>query len=183
MIKKLYILLLINSFCLHSQTKFPEHLQNMMLAKLRSGDSLVYYQCHVEEATQQLSTTSGQTLTSAAQKYSITEKYVITKDSNEYRAKYFVSSMVILPNKRFSGLKIREKPYWNFKRVNEKVLTEKDLAVLSALEKKGKEPTEYDFAITKYSTNQVIIRQKKDYRQLLIDGSYVISKILFGSNL
>lgn len=150
-----------------------------MLSTLLKGDSLVYYQCHVEEATQQISTASGQSFTSTPQKYSITEKYIVIKDSNNFRCKYFISSMIILPNRKFSGLKIREKPYWNFKKEKEVVLTEKDLKYLMALENKGREAIEYDFVIDKYTTNQLIIKKKKNFKQLVIEGNYVLSKLLF----
>ena len=98
-----------------------------MLSALKKGDSLVYYQCHVEEATQKISTASGQSFTSAPQKYTITEKFVVINDSLNFRCKYFISSMIILPNRKFSGLKIREKAYWNFKKEKEATLSEKDL--------------------------------------------------------
>lgn len=150
-----------------------------ILNTLHNNDSIVYYQCHVEEATQQVSTVSGQTFTSKPQKYSITEKYIIVKDSIGYRARYFISSMIILPNRKFSGLKIREKPYWNFKKENEKMLTEKDLKILVSLENKGRETNEYDFVISKYTTNQLIIKKKKNFKQLVIEGNYILSKLLF----
>lgn len=87
--------------------------------------------------------------------------------------------MVILPNRKFSALKIREKDYWNFKREKEKVLTEKDLKLLVALENKGREANEYDFVINKYNTNQLIIKKKKNFKQLVIEGNYILSKMLF----
>lgn len=149
-----------------------------MLSKLLSGDSLVYYQCHVEEAIQQLSTASGQTLTTASQKYSITEKYVVKREGQEYKATYYISSLNILPNRKFSGLKIREKAYWNFKKEKEVTLTELQLKAMVALEKKGREANEYDFAISKHTTNQLIIRQRKDFKQLVINGNYILSKTL-----
>lgn len=153
--------------------------ESSILKTLNKNDSIIYYQCHVEEATQQVSTVSGQTFTSKPQKYSITEKYIIAKDSNGYRARYFISSMIVLPNRKFSGLKIREKPYWNFKKEKEKILTEKDLRILVSLENKGRETTEYDFVISKYTTNQLIIKKKNNFKQLVIDGNYILSKLLF----
>jgi hypothetical protein len=150
-----------------------------MLNTLSKGDSLIYYQCHVEEATQQISTVSGQSFTSSPQKYSITEKYVVIKDSLKFRCKYFISSMIILPNRKFSGLKIREKAYWNFKKEKETVLSEKDLKYLVALENKGREAIEYDFVVDKYSSNQLIIKKKKNFKQLIIEGNYILSKLLF----
>jgi hypothetical protein len=156
----------------------PEAFQKTMIAKLKSGDSLVIYQCHVEEVEQQLATAGGQTLTTAPQKYTITEKFVIQRDSEQYKGKYFVSSMLVMPNRRFSGLKIREKDYWNFKKVKDFQLTEKGIKVLAAVEYKGKDLTEYDFIIDKYNTNQVIIRQRKDFRQVNIEGNYILSKLI-----
>jgi hypothetical protein len=149
-----------------------------LLKNLNDGDSITYYQCHVEEAVQQLSTASGQTLTGKAQKYTITEKYVIKKNASNYFVNYYTSSLTVFPNKKFSGLKIREKSYWEFKKEKTFSLTEKDLKILLALEKKGREAIEYDYAITKYSTNQLIIKFGKGFKQLVIDGNYVLSKLL-----
>lgn len=149
-----------------------------ILNKVKVGDSIVYYQCHVEEATQQLYTASGQTLTGNAQKYSITEKYVITKGTDNYMVNYYSSSLTIFPNRRFSALKIREKKYWEFKKEKSFTLTSEALAALIALERKGREAMEYDYPITKYTTNQLIIKYGKDFKQLVIEGNYVLSKWL-----
>ncbi len=149
-----------------------------LIQKLVLGDSLIYYQCHVENAVQQLSTASGQTLTSNSQKYSITDKYVVTKISGGYSVNYYTSSFTNFPNRRFSGLKIREKAYWDFKKERSFELNEKTLENILALEKKGREAMEYDYAITKYTTNQLIIKYKKDFKQLVIDGDYVLSRFL-----
>jgi hypothetical protein len=149
-----------------------------ILKNLKQSDSITYYQCHVEEAIQQLSTASGQTLTGNSQRYSITEKFVIKRLGEKYIASYYSSSLTILPNRKFSGLKIREKPYWNFKKEKDILLNANNIKVLLALERKGKDAIEYDYAITKYNTNQLIIKLKKDFKQLVIEGDYVLSKLL-----
>lgn len=149
-----------------------------MLSQLQSGDSLVYYQCHVEEAIQQLSTASGQTITGKPQRYTITEKYVVKREGDNYNVVYYTSSLSLFPNRRFSGLKIREKSYWEFKKEKSFALTEENKQVLKAIEKKGREAMEYDYPVTKYTTNQLIIRQRKNFRQLVIDGNYVLSKLM-----
>jgi len=172
------ITFLISCFSILSQKPAVIPISSL-LHSVSNNDSIVYYQCHVEEATQQLFTASGQTLTSASSKYSITEKYVILKDSSFYRVKYFVSSLTVLPNRKFSGLKVREKPYWNFKLIKDTVLTERALKRLIAIESKGREATEYDFVINKYTTNQLIIKNRKNFRQLIIEGNYLLSKLLF----
>lgn len=153
-------------------------LKASILKTVAIGDSITYYQCHVEEAVQQLTTASGQTLTGKPDRYSITEKYVITKTASGYSVNYYSSAMTGFPNRRFSGLKIRERDYWLFKYEKTFALNEQDLKVLLALEKKGREAIEYDYAITKYTTNQLIIKHKKDFKQLVIDGNYLLSKMI-----
>lgn len=151
-----------------------------ILSGLKTGDSITYYQCHVEEAVQQMATASGQTLTSRPQRFTITEKFVITRVAGGYEANYYTSSLNVFPNKKFSGLKIRERSYWEFKKERSFQLDDRDLKVLLALEKKGREAVEYDFAITRYTTNQLIIKQKKNFKQLVIEGDYVISRLIAG---
>ena len=175
----LFIFLLSVCFCGWTQNQAPDFLNNSdFLPKLKDGAELIYYQCHVEEGVQQLSTVSGQTLTGNQQKYTITEKFVIKEKEGNYTADYYSSSMIIFPNRRFSGLKIRERPYWEFKFEKTIALNIQDLKVLVSLEKKGREAMEYDYPITKYTNNQIIIKSKKQFKQLVIDGNYVISKII-----
>jgi hypothetical protein len=171
------VLIFLCLFC-KSQSTNTIIPSSSILNKVKVGDSIVYYQCHVEEGTQQLYTASGQTLTGNAQKYSITEKYVITKGVDNYMVNYYSSSLTIFPNRRFSALKIREKKYWEFRKEKSFVLSSEALTALIALERKGREAMEYDYPITKYTTNQLIIKYGKDFKQLVIDGNYVLSKWL-----
>lgn len=163
---------------LWAQTETQTISSTSLFKDLKTGDSLTFYQCHVEEAIQQLATASGQTLTGKSQKYTITEKYVFHKTETGYSVSYYTSSLNVFPNKKFSGLKIKERPYWLFKQEKIFPLKEEDLKVFLALERKGREAIEYDFAITRYTTNQVIIKQKKNFKQLVIDGNYVVSKLI-----
>ena len=177
--KKIIVLLLFFNLVAKSQTPGTFLVpQNSILYGLPLNDSATYYQCHVEQAVQQLSTVSGQTITSKPQKFTITEKFVVIKiDSANYKVRYYTSSLTVFPNRKFSGLKIREKKYWEFKKESEFMLTQTNLKYLVALEAKGKETTEYDFAITKYTTNQLIIKTKKAFRQLVYEGDYVLSQL------
>lgn len=145
---------------------------------LAKGDSVIFYQCHVDEAVQQLTTVSGQTLTGIQKKYTITEKYVFRRIAEGFKVNYFAASLNVFPNRKFSGLKIREKSYWGFKLVNSFLLSEQDLRVFLALERKGREAIEFDYEINKNTTNQIIIKRKKEFKQLVIDGGYVISKLI-----
>ena len=160
-----------------AQTFETEIQQSKSLLKnLNVGDSIIYFQCHVEEGTQQLVTSSGQTLTGKPQPYTITEKFVITKNIQSFSVKYFTSSLTVFPNKKFSGLKIREKDYWQFKLDSTFNLNEQGLKILLALENKGREAMEYDYPVTKYTTNQLIIKHHKDFKQLVIENKLYISK-------
>lgn len=174
--KNLWICLI--TLCGHAFSQTSEIHAKTMLARLKAGDSLTYYQCHVEEAVQQMTTASGQTLTGKSQKYSITEKYVLYKTEAGYSVNYYSSSLNVFPNRKFSGLKIRERSYWNFKKEKSFDLNEQDVKILLALENKGREAMEYDYAINKYNTNQLIIKQKKDFKQLVIEGDYFVSKLI-----
>jgi len=177
--KVLFILICFMGLLCRSQKTESTTISSSSLFKdLSTGDSVTFYQCHVEEAIQQLATASGQTLTGKQQKYSITEKYVLIKEENGYKVSYYTSSLNVFPNKKFSGLKIRERPYWGFQKDKTFQLKENDLKVFLAMERKGREAIEYDYAITRYTTNQVIIKKKKDFKQLVIDGNYVISKLI-----
>jgi hypothetical protein len=174
-VRLFFILSSILPVCIVAQEQFPK---NSAFNYLVPGDSVVVYQCHVEDATQQLFTASGQTISANPQKFSITEKFVIKNINGNYSAIYSTSSLNVFPNRKFSGLKLREKPYWNFKKENEFTLSLNQLKAFVALEEKGKEANEYDFAITKYNTNQIIINYKNGFKQLVIDGKTVLSKLL-----
>ncbi len=181
--KHLFVLLFIGFvFQSHSQTFDTEIQQSKsLLRNVNVGDSIVYYQCHVEEGTQQLITSSGQTLTGKPQPYTITEKFVITKNNLNFSVKYFTSSLTVFPNKKFSGLKIREKEYWQFKQDSIFNLNAQGLKILLSLENKGREAMEYDYPVTKYTTNQMIIKHHRDFKQLVIENKLYISKYMLAT--
>ncbi len=155
----------------------PDKQQNTLLANLVDGDSLVYYQCHVEAAEQELRTASGHTLNSVSKNFSITEKFVLYKQNGNYTLNYFVSVLTMCPNRRFSGLKFKEKSYWEFNFKASKTLVQKELKSLEGLEKIGKDATEYDFAITKQNRNQLILLSGKKAKQLGLPETALISSL------
>ena len=173
-----FSLLLFFRLFLNAQQDTSALFAKSLLKNLKVGDSVIYYQCHVEQAIQQLTTVSGQTLVGKPDKYSITEKYTVIRQKNGYTVNYFSSAMTAFPNRRFSGLKVRERDYWLFKYEKSFPLSDQDVKVLLALERKGHEATEYDFTIDKYNTNQLIIKKKKNFKQLVIEGNYVLSKLI-----
>jgi hypothetical protein len=152
--------------------------KSSLFYNLAKGDSIVVYQCHVEKASTTLQTASGQTITGTEQMSSITEKFVILKTDAGFELRYFTSDLNVLPNRKFSGLKIREKDYWHFTFVKQSVLSEDGIKALTTLETKGREAIEYDFAISRYTTNQIIFKKQKNFKQLVYDQAYLISNLL-----
>ncbi len=157
---------------------FPAHFIKTSIAELKANDSLIYFQCHVEEATQQLITASGEKITGKVQKYTITSKYVVFNNNGNYKLKYFSSSLIEFPNAKFPYLKLMEKKYWNFKLEKDTVLPEHDVLVFAAIENKTHDTNEYDFKINKQNTNEIIINGKKVMKQLIVEGNYIIKKNL-----
>ncbi len=155
---------------------FPDNLKKTNIACLKTNDSLTYYQCHVEEAMQQLVTASGQKISGKVQKYTITDKYIVINKNDQYRLRYYSSSMVEYPNKKFAYLKLVEKPYWNFKLEKDTLISKHDVLTIAALETKSHETTEYEFKVNHQNKNEIIIMGGKVMSQLIIEGDYLLKK-------
>lgn len=162
--------------------KFPEHLLKTSVVHLKTGDSLTYYQCHVDNAAQQLVKENGEVITGEKKQISITEKFILIKENGKYHLKYFTSTYSNMPNRKFAYLKLVEKQYWDFKLTKDIYLNEHDILMFAAIENKSHETTEYDFPINKYNTNALIIKNKKTMKHLLVEGNYLLKKNLEGLN-
>lgn len=152
------LLLAISNLCL-GQTK-------TLLEALQEGDSVVFYQCRVLTVSTTITTESGQSLAGSQHLNSVTEKFVIHKRSSGYEINYFSSDYVALPNRRFSGLKIREKEYWHFVYAGAAFVPFEKSGFLSAIEAEGREAIEYDYQISKHNQNQIIVKAGKRFKQL-----------------
>lgn len=177
-----HLLLIVHAFiaCLASAqaVSFPKHLQKTQIAALKSGDSLVYYQCHVDEASQELTTSTGQKITSKKKRLTITEKFVIHKLDSVYNCKYFTSSVTNYPNKKFPYLTLTEVQNWDFELKNNKTLATQEVLVIAALETKTHSIVHYELNINKTCPNEIIICSKKDKEQFMVEGDYLLSKLL-----
>ncbi len=162
--------------------KFPEHLLKTAVVHLKAGDSLTYYQGHVDSAAQQLIKGNGEIIAGRKKQISITEKFILVNYNGKYRLKYFTSTYSNMPNRKFAYLKLVEKSYWDFKLVKDAYLNEHDVLMFAAIENKSHETTEYDFPINKYNTNALIITNKKTMKHLLVEGNYLLKKNLEGLN-
>lgn len=162
--------------------KFPEHLLKTTVVSLKAKDSLIYYQCHVDQASQQIVKENGEVITGAKKSISITEKFVIINENGKYRLKYYTSTYSNMPNRKFAYLKLVEKKNWDFKMVKDIYLSEHDVLMFAAIENKSHEAIEYDFPINKYNTNALIITNKKIMKHVIVEGDYLLKKNLEGLN-
>jgi hypothetical protein len=139
------------------------------LFQIESNDSVICYQCHVMDHFREVNLPSGGMDTRGIEKYTITEKFVIRRNNEVFSFVKYLSPFAGFPNRRFSGLKVREKTYWEFTPVDSAVVTSAMLNALIRIEESGHDAIEFDYAITKYNTNQLIVVHGKNFRQLVID--------------
>ena len=103
--KLLLIMFLVSGSLFLAQNDSIVIPNNSILKNLNVGDSITYYQCHVEEAVQQLSTASGQTLTGKPQRYTITEKFVVKKNVDMLFCKLLCVFVNCFPEQKILGFK------------------------------------------------------------------------------
>lgn len=158
--------------------EFPAHLKKTNIAKLEKGDSLIFYQCHVDKAKQELTTSSGQKITAKSKHITITDKFVIHKKDSAYTCRYYVSTLTNYPNKKFPYLTLKEVDNWEFELKKNKTLIAQELYLLSAFETKTHAVTHYELNINKSCPNEVIMKGKYVNEQLIVEGNYLLSHIL-----
>lgn len=157
---------------------FPDHLSKTSMAGLKNNDSLIYYQCHVTEASTQLITKGGETISGGMKKITITDKFVVCRKNDVYTLKYFSTVISNFPNRKFSYLKVKEKEYWNFKLEKTVELHEQEVMLFAAIEKKGHPTNEFELVVDNSNHNALIIYNKKTMKHLAIEGNYLLKKNL-----
>jgi len=157
---------------------FPEHFSKTIIAGLKNNDSLFFYQCHAEEASTELTTSTGEKIKGNIKRISITDKFIIINQNGKYKLRYYSSTFSDFPNRKFTYLKVKEKDYWNFKIEKEALLNEHDVLMFAAIEKKAHDTNEFDLVVDKYNSNALIIRNKKTMKHLIIEGNYLLKKNL-----
>lgn len=178
---KAILIFLISAFWLQAFSQsvvFPEHLKKTYISRLANNDSIVYYQCHVDEASQELTTSSGQKITSKKRKLTITEKFAIVKKDSVYTCRYYASPVTNYPNKKFPYLTLTEVKNWDFGIQKTKELNAQEVLLIAALELKTHDIVHYELNINKTCPNQIIVCYKKNKEQYLVEGNYLLSKLL-----
>jgi hypothetical protein len=174
-----FSIILLFKLNLHSQTVlFAQHLKKTQIANLQSGDSLIYYQCHVDSASQEITTSKGQKLKTKKKKITLTEKFVIHKSDSVYTCKYSISSITNYPNKKFPFLTLKEVSNWEFEIQKIKNLSVEETLLIAALETKTHSIIHYELNINKSCPNELILIGKKVNEQFIIEGNYLLSKSL-----
>jgi hypothetical protein len=174
------IICLAFSFSLTNKIAFPLRLQKTVVANLKENDSLCYYECLCVAAENgvYLPKDSVKKISFKGGLVTLTTKYSLTKKGSVYRLRKFESTLKDFPNKKFAYLKLVEKPYWNFKLVRDTVLSDSSVLILSALELKLRALTEYNFKVERDNYPQLIINGKKTSEQRMVEGDYILSRIL-----
>ncbi len=178
---KFILLILLTTFNVNvfsQQINFAEHLKKTAIAKFQSGDSLTYYQCRVDSASPEITTSSGKKIKTKKKKITITEKFVISRIDTIYQCKYYNSSITNYPNKKFPYLTLKEVANWEFELKEQKKLSQTELLMVAALETKTHAITHYELNINKTCPNEIIIKGKNINEQFIIEGSYILSKSL-----
>jgi hypothetical protein len=171
-------LLLVCSYTFSQKMVFPEHLSKTNIAKLQTGDSLVYYQCHVDSASQEITLSNGKKIKSKKKRITLTEKFVIHKSDSSYTCRYFNSSITNYPNKKFPYLSLTEVKNWEFELQHTKKLTDEQVKLIAAFETRTHSIVHYELNINKTCPNEVIIKGKNVNEQFIIEGNYLLSKSL-----
>lgn len=173
------ICIVLFKFNFYSQTVvFAKHLKKTQIANLQNGDSLIYYQCHVDSASQEITTSKGQKIKTKKKKITLTEKFVIHKADSVYTCKYFTSSITNYPNKKFPYLTLKEVSNWEFEIQKTKILSTEETLLIAALETKTHSIIHYELNINKTCPNEIIIMGKNVGEQFIIEGNYLLSKSL-----
>jgi hypothetical protein len=173
--------IIITCFCSNvfsQKTVFPDHLKKTNIARLQNGDSLTYYQCHVDSASQEITLSNGKKIKSKKKRITLTEKFVIHKKDSLFTCKYFNSPITNYPNKKFPYLTLTEVTNWEFELKQIKNLTEEELKLIAALETKTHSIVHYELNINKTCPNEIIIMGKNVNEQFIVEGNYLLSKSL-----
>ena len=157
---------------------FPEHLKKTNIAKLQNNDSLTYYQCHVDSASQETTLSNGKKIISKKKRITLTEKFVIIKNDSVYICKYSNSSITNYPNKKFPYLTLTEVKNWEFEVKQTKQLSIQEIQMIAALETKTHSIVHFELNINKTCPNELIIIGKNVNEQFIIEGNYLLSKSL-----
>ena len=174
-----FAIVLLFKFNFYSQSVvFAKHLKKTQNANLQSGDSLTYYQCHVDSASQEITTSKGQKIKTKKKKITLTEKFVIHKSDSVYTCKYFTSSITNYPNKKFPYLTLKEVSNWEFEVQKIKILSAEETLLIAALETKTHSIIHYELNINKTCPNELILIGKNSCEQFIIEGNYLLSKSL-----
>lgn len=140
-----------------------------LLYNLSETDTVIVYQCLYREAAE--GSSEEYNVPAGGKAYTQSYKTVICQKNGFWFAYTYTTAIQDQPNRKFSGLKIRERPYWQFKGGAVFEPSVWQLRTLEKLERTGREAMEYDYPVTKHSRNQLIIKRRKKYIQLILDDS------------
>ncbi|MCD6018279.1 MAG: hypothetical protein K0S53_1400 [Bacteroidetes bacterium] len=157
---------------------FPPHFSKTEIAKLKQGDSLTYYQCHVDSAFTEMTLSNGQKVKTKKKRITLTEKYVINLKDSIYTVKYYIAGFNSYPNKKFPYLTLTETDTWYFDLKKTTTLSIQEVLLFAALETKTHSIVHFELNINKTCPNEVIIKGKNVNEQFIVEGNYLLSRSL-----
>lgn len=157
---------------------FPPHFSKTEIAKLKQGDSLTYYQCHVDTAFTEMTLSNGQNVKTKKKRITLTEKYVVLLKDSIYTVKYYIAGFSSYPNKKFPYLTLTETDTWDFNHKKTTNLNMQEVLLFAALETKTHNIVHMELNINKTCPNEVIIKGKNVNEQFIVEGNYLLSKSL-----
>lgn len=157
---------------------FPPHFSKTEIAKLKQGDSLTYYQCHVDSAFTEMTLSNGQKVKTKKKRITVTEKYVINLKDSIYTVKYYIAGFNSYPNKKFPYLTLTETDTWNFNHKKTTDLNMQEVLLFAALETRTHNIVHMELNVNKTCPNEVIIKGRNINEQYIVEGSYLLSRSL-----
>lgn len=103
---------------------------------------------------------------------------MIVRTDSIYTCKHYASSVTNYPNKKFPYLTLKEVANWDFELQKSKTLNSQEVLLIAAMETKTHDIVHYELNINKTCPNQIIVCYKKDREQYLVEGDYLLSKLL-----
>ncbi|MES2567490.1 MAG: hypothetical protein V4565_11520 [Bacteroidota bacterium] len=157
---------------------FPPHFSKTEIAKLKQGDSLIYYQCHVDSAFTEMTLSNGQKVKTKKKRITLTEKYVINLTDSIYTVRYYIAGFNSYPNKKFPYLTLTETDTWYFDLKKTTPLSMQEVMMFAAMETKTHNIVHMELNINKTCPNELIIKGKNVNEQFIVEGNYSLSRSL-----
>lgn len=180
--RAILLFFLFSESLLWAQLDFPEKIQRTNLAKLKTGDSIVYYQASCYQSVVDPVNGSVRIIyhrdSITAPNHIVTEKFLVIKKDSGYFLKYFVSPLDLYPNKKFTALRFYESKKWMFTNKFNGYLSREDVLRLALAEYSMQETMTEQEKVTMKNSPQLIVAGIYFPRQGIVPANAVLARQL-----